>query len=284
MLTYETQRILKNLLLEIGQTEQKIEVIRQRLATFSDFEPYVAFQRLNRNRDDFVVAEEILEFLKNNKIYSVTLDECQYIVRFFDSDEDAKLSYSDFLQLLVPCDNNILRCQVTQREPYKVEKFQYLPLHLEQELTNLIYSEIELFRRCEDLRVDLNRRHDFSTYACFRIIDDQNEGDVNPDNIRSFIKNNGYYPNEDEVIAIVRRLDVDADCKVNYAEFCEAIKPQEFQRPIARPPTEEVERDLRDSGLAPEHLNRKKSLDKLQVFHHIRLINHKSEEITERKS
>jgi Ca2+-binding EF-hand superfamily protein len=93
-----------------------------------------------------------------------------------------------------------------------------------------MFSEIELFRRCEDLRIDLARRHDFSTYACFRAVDDRSEGDVNPDNIRSFIKNNGYYPSEDEVIAVVRRLDVDADCKINYAEFCEAIKTNEFSR------------------------------------------------------
>lgn len=46
--------------------------------------------------------------------------------------------------------------------------------------------------------------------------------------MRGFLKNNGYYPTEDEVIAVVRRLDLDADCKINYAEFCEAIKTQEF--------------------------------------------------------
>jgi Ca2+-binding EF-hand superfamily protein len=53
---------------------------------------------------------------------------------------------------------------------------------------------------------------------------------MNPDNIRAFLKNNGYYPSEDEVIAVVRRLDTDADCKVSYAEFCEAIKSQEFTK------------------------------------------------------
>jgi Ca2+-binding EF-hand superfamily protein len=76
--------------------------------------------------------------------------------------------------------------------------------------------EIELFRKTEDIRIDLTRRHDFSTFACFRSVDDMNEGDVNPDNLRTFFKNNGYYPTEEEVIAIVRRLDLDADCKVNY--------------------------------------------------------------------
>lgn len=90
--------------------------------------------------------------------------------------------------------------------------------------------EIELLRKTEEIRKELERRHDFSTYACFRAVDELNEGDINPDNLRSFFKNNGYYPTEDEVIAIVRRLDVDADCKISYAEFCEAIKTQEFTK------------------------------------------------------
>jgi len=89
--------------------------------------------------------------------------------------------------------------------------------------------EIEVFRKTEEMRRDLEKRHDFSTYACFRAIDDLNEGEIGPDNARSFFKHAGYYPTEDEVIALIRRLDVDADCKVSYAEFCEAIKTQEFQ-------------------------------------------------------
>ena len=43
MLTYETLRILKNLLLEMGRFEIKIEYLRQSLAKMKDFEPYVAF-------------------------------------------------------------------------------------------------------------------------------------------------------------------------------------------------------------------------------------------------
>jgi len=42
--------------------------------------------------------------------------------------------------------------------------------------------------------------------------------------LRNFFKENGYYPLEDEVIALVRRLDVDADAKVSYPEFCDALK------------------------------------------------------------
>lgn len=95
MLTFETLRLLRTLLLELARGEQKIELIRQKLASFENFEPYVAFQRLDRNRNDYVVAEEILDFLRENKIYGTTFDEANYLVKFFDSDDDNKLSYSE---------------------------------------------------------------------------------------------------------------------------------------------------------------------------------------------
>jgi len=43
-----------------------------------------------------------------------------------------------------------------------------------------------------------------------------------------FFKSAGYYPTEDEIIALVRRLDYNADCKISYEEFCEAIKTSEL--------------------------------------------------------
>jgi Ca2+-binding EF-hand superfamily protein len=69
------------------------------------------------------------------------------------------------------------------------------------------------------------RRHDFSTYACFRSIDELNEGEINIDNMRAFIKRAGHYPSEEEVVAIVRRLDTQGKSSVAYAEFSEAVKP-----------------------------------------------------------
>lgn len=105
MLTDETQRLLKNLLIELGKGEQATEAIRQRLASIDDSTskaecgscggPYTAFQRIDRNRDDFITAEEIVQFLKENRHFDVGIEEVRYIVDFFDCDEDRKLSYSE---------------------------------------------------------------------------------------------------------------------------------------------------------------------------------------------
>ena len=95
MLTYETLRILKNLLLEISHGEIKLEAIRQRLATYEDFEPYVAFQRLDRNRNDNVNAQELIDYLRDNRIFGVSLEEANYVINFFDSDQDGLLAYAE---------------------------------------------------------------------------------------------------------------------------------------------------------------------------------------------
>jgi hypothetical protein len=36
----------------------------------------------------------------------------------------------------------------------------------------LSYREIDLFRKLEEIRKELEKRHDFATYACFRAVDE----------------------------------------------------------------------------------------------------------------
>ena len=48
-LGYESQNYLKNFLVAIGDGEQSLEAVRQRLCRISDFAPHSAFQRFDRN-------------------------------------------------------------------------------------------------------------------------------------------------------------------------------------------------------------------------------------------
>ena len=41
--------------------------------------------------------------------------ECQHLVKFFDSTFEGRLHYTDFLQIVLPCDNQMLRAMATQR-------------------------------------------------------------------------------------------------------------------------------------------------------------------------
>jgi hypothetical protein len=49
---------------------------------------------------------------------------------------------------------------------------------------------------------------------------------LNHRNIQQFLRLNGFYATDNEIVAIIRRLDVDADQKITYDEWIEAVKPQ----------------------------------------------------------
>ena len=75
-------------------------------------------------------------------------------------------------------------------------------------------------------------RYDYSSYAAFRAIDKYNEGYINTFNLSGFLKNNGHYASEKELLAIIRRIDTDGDAKLSYSEFADFIRSSE-PRPSA---------------------------------------------------
>ena len=68
MLGLETQHKLKEYFQTVAEQELQVERQRQLLATLSEFEPYAAFQRINRNGDDIISALEIYNFLRYEHI------------------------------------------------------------------------------------------------------------------------------------------------------------------------------------------------------------------------
>ena len=77
-------------------------------------------------------------FLRDNDLHDVTEAQCYYLVKFFDSDEDGKLNYPDFMQMILPCDNPFLRAKATQRPNQYIAKTDFLTIDVERDLTNLI--------------------------------------------------------------------------------------------------------------------------------------------------
>ena len=42
------------------------------------------------------------------------------MIKFFDATLERRLYFSDFLQVLLPCDQNVLRADASQRQTYEV--------------------------------------------------------------------------------------------------------------------------------------------------------------------
>ena len=66
------------------------------------------------------------------------------------------------------------------------------------------------------MKSELEIRYDFSIYASFKAIDRYNEGLIDAYNLGQFLRNNGHYASEKELLAIIRRIDTDGDAKLSY--------------------------------------------------------------------
>lgn len=84
-------------MLTVAEDEQRIEINRQKLARLPGFEPYSAFSRLDRSTLGFLTGREIQAFLREHGYSNLLEAECQYIVKYFDSNpEEHRYPQLDF--------------------------------------------------------------------------------------------------------------------------------------------------------------------------------------------
>ena len=224
MLGYATERILKDFLVAVGSGERQLEGARAGLCRIRDFAPRAAFERMDRNASGNVSSREFVDFLRSQSVYHVTESEAYQLVSFFDNNGNGSLSLDEFTQMFLPCEDNYLRSEVNCRYSARVGRYDSLPRDIESAITRVIEQEIDLQRRLEGIKGELERSYDYSPYAAFRSIDGNNSGRINQYEVGTLLRRNGHYSSEIENIAIIRRLDTDGDASVNYSEFAAFVR------------------------------------------------------------
>ena len=96
MLVKESERKLKNFLVAVCDGERDIEFARMSLCNIADFAPRSAFERIDRNSSGETDSREICNFLSDNGFNHVADLEAQSLVKFFDSNDNGKLSFEEF--------------------------------------------------------------------------------------------------------------------------------------------------------------------------------------------
>ena len=99
-------------------------------------------------------------------------------------------------------------------------------MRVERAMSQLIFKEVKLHLKAENIKRSLESSYDFSVRAAFKAIDDWNYQYIDKQNLKRFLRSMGHLASKQEIVAILRRLDLDGDAKINYQEFGEAIKTQ----------------------------------------------------------
>lgn len=94
-----------------------------------------------------------------------------------------------------------------------------MPFDVERALAKLVHKELKLARKQEQVKQELSSRYDFDVERLFREVDDWNYKYVDHKNLKRYLNKMGIAASDQNVIAIIRRFDLDADAKLNIKEF-----------------------------------------------------------------
>jgi Ca2+-binding EF-hand superfamily protein len=60
----------------------------------------------------------------------------------------------------------------------------------------------------------------------FSEIDDWNYGYIDAKNLKNFLRKHGYLASEADIMAIIRRMDLDGDARIGKEEFIQSLMPE----------------------------------------------------------
>ena len=221
MLSLGTERKLAEIFLSVSQCEHQVEECRHYLSNNYDFDPYSAFKFMDRLCIGSISSTEVQLLLDKHHIFCHS-DEAYLVIRQYDSNLDGRLSIEEFFQLVLPSTNPGLKNLTLSRRGVITSEVEYL-------LVRLLLAEVVFHRNLETIKKELHLKLDFSISEAFRTIDIRNVSFINRETLTSFLRRHRNIGDED-VDAIFRRVDNDADEIINYQEFVDCILPTQ---PIA---------------------------------------------------
>jgi hypothetical protein len=95
--------------------------------------------------------------------------------------------------MFLPCEDNFLRNMTLDRPAGRVGRYDSLPRDIEAAITNVFTLEVDLQRRLEGLKRELEYQRDYSSFAAYRSVDRYNSGRMDTFNTGSFLRQCGHY-------------------------------------------------------------------------------------------
>jgi len=209
---------LVKLLMTIARAENSIEQHRTYLSNQQSFKPYITFQSICCYTDNGIRIEDIINFLKGFSKGEV-IGECELLMKEYDLDSDGKLSYKEFLKLILPVTDSKLRAMVSQRDNKYSELKKQISKSVCYSLYTLIVTEIAYLKIIERMKEILLQRKGFDPFRLFSAVDYRKQGFIDYLELEAYLKRRGAGAKAEDVAGILKRLDKDQDGKLSFKEF-----------------------------------------------------------------
>ena len=210
MVNPETEQILAKILINLAKGERKSEIAKQVLCENPDFNPFQLFKLIDKQNKNYIDSTSLMNFLISKGI-SINNYESQLIILFYDLNYDNILSFDEFINLIKPQNIQNFSNVNSNSKNYPIS------FNIGYSFTKLLEKEIELARKVIYLLNQIKRDKNFNIHELYHKVKISNF--IDEEGIKNFLNKNCEYYLDSDIRAILKRLDLNKDGKVDLCEF-----------------------------------------------------------------
>ena len=208
MISKETEEKLVNILKTLAKGEMSIEITRNLLSDNLDFDPYQIFTNLIQKGNEFITPLDILNYFNTKKIF-ISYTEAKLLILFYDQNYDEVLTYSEFLP--------IVQSKNSSKNNSVNSPIKEMSQDIDYYLIKLFQKEVDLIREIIKLLYDIRVKKDFDCHNIYHTLKNANK--ITEDSIGDFFEKTSTSYINDELIAIIKRLDINKDGIIDLCEL-----------------------------------------------------------------
>ena len=216
MLSKNTLSLFCDLLMNLSEKEKQVEISRQVLCHNLNFDAYQVFSYLDCESKNYINEINLMTFLQKKNGIPCTMEELQFFILLYDENSDAKLSYSEFLNIVLSDNNFELRKKTRERIGSCYDN-STIEFNIEYSLVKLFQKELDLIRTTKKIIEELKSRDDFNVHDLFHYL--KGYSNITVESIKIFLEKNCREFDEKDLRNIVKRLDINNDSKIDFSEF-----------------------------------------------------------------
>lgn len=218
----ESNIILCELLMKFMHGERDIEYSRKSISDLYTFNPLSLFNALAKVYRTSITPRDLKEFLQENGT-EVSDEDVYLVVRQYSADQNGRLSYDDFLHLVLPSTNDLIS-KLAQNRLFPETPDEKVNFYFQ----SLLSSEVKLQCELEALKSALFKSSNFSLWKSFEHLNKSGSGAINEIEVKEFLRTYSKFITSDDYDALMRRIDLEDDLVINYNEFLEGLIPMQM--------------------------------------------------------
>ncbi|CAG9321551.1 unnamed protein product [Blepharisma stoltei] len=227
MINKDWRSLLCSLISMIYEGESDIEICREFLCKDRNFNPYNLLGMIPQSSG--VITPNDFYHCNLIKDLKATFDDFYMLIKQYSSGANSYLTSKDFLKLIMPATNEKLKKNCLNQKlsySYKLDK------HTSFGFQTLIRKEIDLHRKIEKIKMELENLSDFSVRVAFLTIDKENKGFIDSADLFRFLKSDGTIINSNSFEDFFRRIKREKARRISLEKFYEMLTPYKSNNEI----------------------------------------------------